>query len=89
MKAWKVTAIENQNRLRFICDSEHVAGGLMGILERGHTPKPWRGELYPIRFEVEVIETDAESEVDFEALEPFMVDEPFIDELDLEDVEVE
>lgn len=89
MISWKLTAIENQSRLEFLCESEHIAGALAGILARGHAPRTWRGQINPIRFELETVESDTDYEINFNELEEFYKDEPFVDELALEDVEVE
>lgn len=87
---WKVTAIENQNKLRFMCDTTDDVGELIYILFTSHVPKPWRGQLYQLRFEVEFVPDGEEIDIDFDALEELVSDDDtFVDELELEDIEEE
>lgn len=86
MRMWKVTTIENQNRQRYILADAEEAGILMEFLADRHAPKPWRGELYKLRFEVETVD-DENEEIDFEELTDLLADgDEFVDELEVEDV---
>ena len=88
MRRWKVTTIENQNRQRYILADAEEAGILMEFLADRHAPKPWRGELYKLRFEVETVD-DEDEEINFDELTELLDGEEFVDELEMEDVKEE
>lgn len=89
MSKVKVRAVEYGDKMDFVLPDYENAGILMELLSTTHVPhEQYKGELYPIRFEVETIPDpeDEMTEEEFNDLQD-LLDDPVIEDLPIEDVE--